>query len=225
MTETLGILIPFLIADVLNPVLFAFMVYAAGTARPVVTSSAMLLGHTAAYLGAGLVIALGLERITRYLANPSSIDYLIALVVGLLLLWVALRLALPKAEKPEAKRPEDSGTITPLSAFGLGAVINFIGIPFALPYFAAIDQILKANLSTADSLVLLVAYNLVYALPFLIVPVLVTTLGARARPVLQKINAALDRASAVLMPVLLGLAGLALVADALLYFATGEGLF
>jgi hypothetical protein len=79
MIETFGILIPFLIADVLNPVLFAFMVYAAGTQRPVVTSAAMLLGHTAAYFGAGIVIALGLEKITHYLANPSSIDYLIAL--------------------------------------------------------------------------------------------------------------------------------------------------
>lgn len=197
------------------------MVYAVGTPRPVLTSSAMLLGHTAAYFGAGIVIALGLETITRYLANPSTIDYLIALVLGLLLLWVALL----AAKKPEAKRPEESGSMTPLSAFGMGAVINFIGIPFALPYFAAIDQVLKANLSTGDSLVLLVAYNLVYALPFLIVPILVTTLGERARPLLQKINATLDRASAVLMPVLLGLAGLALVADALLYFATGKGLF
>ena len=109
MIETFGILIPFLIADVLNPVLFAFMVYAAGTRRPVVTSSAMLLGHTAAYFGAGIVIALGLEKITHYLANPSSIDYLIALIVGLLLLWVAF----PKAKKPETKRPEDSGSMTP----------------------------------------------------------------------------------------------------------------
>lgn len=117
MIETFGILIPFLIADVLNPVLFAFMVYAAGTQRPVVTSSAMLLGHTAAYFGAGIVIVLGLEKITHYLANPSSIDYLIALIVGLLLLWVAF----PKAKKPQTKRPEDSGSMTPLSAFGLGS--------------------------------------------------------------------------------------------------------
>jgi len=221
MFETFNILIPFLIADVLNPVLFAFMVYAAGPQRPVLTSAAMLLGHTAAYFGAGIVIALGLERITHYLANPSSIDYVIALIVGLLLLWVAF----PTAKKPETKRPEDSGSMTPLPAFGLGAVINFIGIPFALPYFAAIDQILKANLATGDTLVLLDAYNLVYALPFLVVPILVATLGERSRPVLQRINGTLDRASAFLMPVLLGLAGLALVADAVLYFTTGEGLF
>jgi hypothetical protein len=62
-------------------------------------------------------------------------------------------------------------------------------------------------------------------IPFLVVPVLLATLGERSRPVLQRINGTLDRASAFLMPVLLGLAGLALVADAGLYFATGEGLF
>ena len=104
-------------------------------------------------------------------------------------------------------------------------MINFIGILFPLPYFAAIDQILKANLATGDTLVLLVAYNLAYALPFLVVPILVATLGERSRPVLQRINGTLDRASAFLMPVLLGLAGLALVVDALLYFTTGQGLF
>jgi len=104
-------------------------------------------------------------------------------------------------------------------------VINFIGIPFALPYFAAIDQIMKGNFAAGDTLVLLVAYNLVYALPFLVVPILAATLGERSRPILQRLNETLDRASAFVMPVLLGLAGLALVADAVLYFTTGEGLF
>jgi hypothetical protein len=34
MIETFGIVTPFLIADVLNPVLFAFMMYAADPAEP-----------------------------------------------------------------------------------------------------------------------------------------------------------------------------------------------
>jgi len=41
--------------------------------------------------------------------------------------------------------------LTPLTAFGFGAVINLIGLPFALPYFAALDQILKADLTVTDS--------------------------------------------------------------------------
>jgi len=42
------------------------------------------------------------------------------------------------------------GGLTPVKAFGLGAVINFVGIPFALPYFAALNQILKADLTIID---------------------------------------------------------------------------
>jgi hypothetical protein len=61
--------------------------------------------------------------------------------------------------------------------------------------------------------------------PFLVVLILAATLGERSRPILQRLNETLDRASAFVMPVLLGLAGLALVADAVLYFTTGEGLF
>lgn len=221
MTETAATLVPFLIADVVNPVLFAFLVYAAGTSRPLLTSIALLLGHTVAYLGAGIALGLGLEHFTAYLANPNSIDYLIGLLVGLLLLWVAF----PSGKKPEQKGPEQRGAVTPLSAFGLGALVNFVGIPFALPYFAAIGQILKANLGAFDALILLVAYNLLYALPFLVVPALVAILGERSQPLLQRINRGLERVSAFLMPALLGLVGLALVADALLFFATGEGLF
>ena len=221
MLDLWGILLPILLADIVNPVLFAFMVYATSSKRPVLNSSALLLGHTVTYFGVGIAVALGLERISSYLANPGFIDYVIGLIIGLLLLWVAI----PGAKKPEQKQPERSDSLSPVSAFGFGAIINLVGAPFALPYFAAIDQILKANLASLDALILIVAYNVLYALPFLVVTALVVILGERGRPLLQRINNWLDRVSAFLMPVILGLVGLALVTDAMLYFATGKGLF
>lgn len=221
MIELSAVLAPFLIADIVNPVLFAFMVYAAGTTMPVWNSSAVLLGHTLAYFVSGVALALGFDRIADYLASPGAFDYLIGFVVGVLLLWVAFR----PGKKTEQRRPETGGSLTPVKAFSLGAVVNFVGVPFALPYFAVLDQILKANLSVAESLVVLVGYNLAYALPFVIVPVLVATLGDRSGPLLQRINGVLERISGFLMPLLLALVGLALVADALLYLATGVGLF
>lgn len=221
MFDTALVLLPILIADVVNPVLFAFLVYAAGSDKAVINSLALLLGHTVAYFSAGIAVALGLGQVTDFLANPSAIDYLLGLIIGLLLLW----LAWPRAAEPEQKKPEQTGALTPLSAFGTGAIVNFVGIPFALPYFAAVDQILKADLAIQEAVLLLVGYNLGYALPFLIVPLLVLMLGERSRPLLARINAALERGSAFLMPIILGLLGLALVADALLYFATAEGLF
>ncbi|UCB54803.1 MAG: GAP family protein [Thiotrichales bacterium] len=221
MLEIWAVLIPILIADVVNPVLFAFLVYAAGTSKPVLNSIAVLFGHTLAYFSAGIVIALGFERIADRLANPHHIDYIIGLVVGCLLLWAALR----SRKQVDQSHRQDSEDLSPLTAVGAGAVVNFVGIPFALPYFAALDQILKADLTTAGALMMLVAYNLLYALPFAVVPVLTAVYREQSRPLLQRINAALDRWSSYLMPVLLAAVGVALIADAISYFGTGAGLF
>jgi len=184
-------LAPILLADAVNPVLFAFMVYAASTERPVVTSSALLVGHTVAYLAAGFVIALGIDKVAERLANPRTIDFVISLAIGLLLLWVGWRSTRPQ----QHREPEASGQLTPAKAFGFGAAVNFIGIPFALPYFAAIDQILKADLATAGAMLSLVAYNALYALPFIIVPLLVAVLGDRSQPILERIKGVLDKIS------------------------------
>ena len=67
MIDTSLTLLPFLIADVVNPVLFALMVYAAGTNRPVLSSSMVLLGHTLAYFCVGIIVFSGLEKIAGYL--------------------------------------------------------------------------------------------------------------------------------------------------------------
>jgi len=222
MLELWTVLLPILLTDVVNPVLFAFMVYAVGTERPVGNSVAALLGHTASYLSFGIGLAFAFEAITERLANPQPLDFGLGLVVGVLLLWVAWRVARAKPQEETAPQVE---RLTLFKAFGMGAIINIVGIPFALPYFAAIDQILKANLSIADSVMMLAGYNLIYALPFLIVPGLALALGEASQPVLARINDKLDRISAWLMPILLALVGLFLIADAVLYFSRGEGLF
>ncbi len=212
---------PILIADVVNPVLFAFMVYAVGTTRPVANSIAALLGHTIAYLAFGVLFALAFNVIAERIANPEPVDYWISLIIGVLLLWVAWRSR--SSDSTPSDRSADS-EMSPIKAFFLGGVINLVGIPFALPYFAAIDQVLKADLNTTASLTVIAVYNIAYALPFLIVPVLAVMMGQAARPVLARINDKVDRISAVLMPVMLVLVGLFLIADALVYFMTGSGL-
>jgi cytochrome c biogenesis protein CcdA len=219
--ENWGILLPILLSDVIHPVLFAFMVYAAGSSRPVLASSAMLLGHTLAYFAGGIVLALGLERISERLSNPQIIDFVIELVLGTVLLWLALHTRKDTGKRPEQDTPEFS----PWAAFIFGAIVNVIGIPFAVPYFAAIDQFLKADLDTGGVLFALLAYNLAYALPFLTVPVLTAAMGENSKPVLAKVNASMERISDLLMPLLLGLVGLALLADSVSFFVRGISLF
>jgi len=222
MLDLWAVLVPILLADIVNPVLFAFMVYAVGTDRPLGNSIAALLGHTAAYLGFGIALAFAFDAITNWLANPKPIDYGIGLLIGVLLLWVAWRIRGGDKQEKQETQVERLG---PLKSFGIGAIINIIGLPFALPYFAALDQILKADLTVTDSVMVITGYNLGYALPFLVVPVLAVALGDRSRPVLARINEKVDRISAYLMPLMLTLVGIALVLDAIRFFAVGKGLF
>ncbi len=221
MIELLPALTPLLVVDVINPVLFALLVVAIGTNRPIANSTAFLAGHTVSYLVAGIIIALGLNRITDRLYNPLPVDFVIELLIGLLLLWAALASRHGKAS--EDKNPQ--GELTPTFCFGYGAIVNFIGIPFALPYFAAVDQILKANLSVELSLWVLAFYNLAYALPFLLVIALVAVIGDSSKPVLDKINNLLVGLVDRFMPEILFFLGLALTADALAFLITGEPLW
>ena len=215
MIEPWPVLVPILLADVVNPVLFSSLVFAAGTPRAVPNSCALLLGHTVAYLGVGVALLFGLEAISARLAEPEPLDYWIQLVAGLVLIAVSV----PSRQGEKRRGKEPSAELTPLDAFGFGAVVNFVGIPFAVPYFAALSQILGAELGTGPSFLSLILYNLLYALPFAIVPLFVALFGDRSRDLLQKVNAVLERASGFLMPILLFLVGVALVVDAVGYLA------
>lgn len=106
-----------------------------------------------------------------------------------------------------------------------GAIINFIGAPFALPYFAAISQILDADLSSNIAVLTLIAYNLGYVLVFATVPALLWAMGARAQPLLEKINGLMVNAADLLIPWIMLLLGLWLTLDAIVYFVTGDALY
>jgi cytochrome c biogenesis protein CcdA len=217
MIELFPVLAPLLIVDVLNPVLFALMVVAVSSSKPITNSSSLLAGHTLAYLISGVVVALALTEITDRLANPQPFDFVIQLVLGVLLVWAALASGGGKASKD--RMPESE--LTPAFCFAYGAIVNFIGVPFAIPYFAAVDQILKADLSTESSVLALAVYNAAYALPFLLVPLAVVVIGERSKPVLDRISTLLSSLVDKCMPVLLLLLGLVLAADAIAYFYAG----
>jgi threonine/homoserine/homoserine lactone efflux protein len=203
MYELLAVVTPLLLIDVLNPVLFALLILAAGGGRPVANSSALLLGHTLAYFMVGLLASTGIERLAARLDNPQPVDFVIEFVLGIGFLYAAL--ASRKGGASESRNPE--GELTPLKCMAYGAIINFIGAPFALPYLAAVSEIVQANLPTATSVMVLAGYNLLYALPFLLVPGLIAATGDEARPVLERINRFLERSTDLLMPwLMLGLA-------------------
>lgn len=218
--DTVLTLVPLLLVDVLNPVLFAALIYTAGSGRPVANASALLAGHTTAYLTLGVVASFGVETLTARLAEPQPIDFLIEFVMAIACLYAAF--ASRGGGASEERHPE--GDLVPLKCFGFGAIINFIGAPFALPYLAVLDQLLQAGLSMPAFYASLLGYNLAYALPFVTVPLLVAVMGDRARPLLETMNGFLTRVADLLMPWLMLLLGLFLLADTASYLLTGEPL-
>ena len=60
---------------------------------------------------------------------------------------------------------------------------------------------------------------------FLLVPIIVLIMGGRSKSILARINEWLERVGNVLMPLMIGALGLALVADAVSYFVRGQGLW
>jgi threonine/homoserine/homoserine lactone efflux protein len=219
--ENWGMLFPILLSDVLNPVLFTFMVYAAGSKRPVAASTAMLLGHTAAYMASGVILAYSIEQLSTRLANPKTIDFVLEFVIACALLWLVLRVRKDKGDRPDEQTPEFSVW----KAFTFGAVVNLIGIPFAVPYFAAIDQLLKSGLDTGGVITGLVIYNTAYALPFLLIPLLTAIMGDRSKPILARVNGFMEKASDIIMPILLLAIGLALLVDSVWFFVNGDSFF
>lgn len=228
MSELWTIGLPILVVDVANPVLLAAVILAVTTPRPFTTSLAVIAGHSTAYLAVGLLVIFGLtdlvvdfaQPLIDYVNDPQPLDFVVSGLAGLALLAVALRWrTAPPAPSQKPPEPANAGVFP---AFLFGAVINFIGIPFAVPYFGFLSQIMK--LADSQALAPLVLYNLGYAAVFLLVPLSVAIFGKAVLPLLQKINAVVEKYSAYLMPVMLAILGLALLIDAGLYFATGKGL-
>jgi hypothetical protein len=61
-----------------------------------------VLGHTLAYFSAGIGFALEFDRISNRLPSLASIDFLIEVVIGALLMWMALRLL--RGDRPQSDR-------------------------------------------------------------------------------------------------------------------------
>ena len=198
MINLLGVLTPISLLDSISVIPFAVVVLAVllGGARPYLGSTTFLLGIGLSYLAAGLLIVLGLgpildglsERLTHWWKHPTTLDIVLGIVIGAVMVIFGYRLATARQEKGKQKMEMASEGISPWQAFGLGAGSTLAGLWGALPYFAAIDQILKANLSILEAVLALGYYNLIFILPLAALVVIRAALGARAAGLFDAVN-------------------------------------
>jgi len=218
-------LTPILISDILNPVLLAGVIFGLGSRRPFLNSTLLLLGWFVIYFAAGILLALGLDAIIDFFKTPRPIDFVVETVLGLLLIGLGVYVARTGQRQKKKKEFDDADTLSAGTSFGIGASINLIGMPFAIPYFAVLGQILKADLDWMGALMVLLIYNLLYVLPFSLLIFIRLIYRQESDVLFKSISDGMERLSGVVMPILLFLLGGALLADAFVFFSTGAPLF
>ncbi|MFZ4730464.1 MAG: GAP family protein, partial [Pseudanabaena sp.] len=126
---------------------------------------------------------------------------------------VGIMLRIPAQTEP-VKAPKK---LNLARTFLLGMSVTILELPTALPYFAAIEQIVRANLDLLSTMSILAMYNLIFVLPpiALVVIYLFFHRQSFALSLIQRINRSIVVYSPhILRLVLLGL-GFFLIADSL----------
>ena len=220
MAELLGILAPiaFLDAGSIIPVAIVPMAIFLATARPYATSSGYIAGIFLPYVGFGVVIAFGLGWVIdeldtwfqRFYSEPNAVELAVQVVLGFAAIWFGTKMVSKPA--PQATDPPQRET-TPADAFALGAGTILVGLPGALPYFAAIDQVLRSDLNPGSNVIALIYYNVIIVLPLLAMMVLHGLMGEASRPLFERVAAFSARWGGRAFAVLLLLFGALLVVD------------
>jgi|GEM_PF-1395907 len=232
MTELIPILLPIALIDStsVTPLGIVPLTGMLAGRRPYTTATAFLAGLSLSYTVMGLAFVMGLSsvflRLNSWLEfrwhHPEPADFILELVLGLVLVFAGSRLADRRRVRQQDKAVRPGGG--PLAAFGLAVMVNVVGFPGALPFFAAADQILRADPPTADIVLLVVFYSVIFILPLSIMVLLRRLLGDRGTVFMTRVKDFFDHGGRRLLMVLLVVLGALMAADAALYFLRGTPL-
>lgn len=114
------------------------------------------------YLTLGVVLTLGIDVVLPADALRSRAGLMVQSLLGLVLLIFSLSASTESAPTPVTARPSAS-TYAAIALLGIGVTI--MELPTAIPYFAAIAMVSQSGLSFSEWAPLLVAYNLIFVLP------------------------------------------------------------
>lgn len=226
MTTLLLILTPISVLDSMSvvPLCIVPLAILLGGRQPLAGSLMFIAGIVVTYLPFGLLLLFGLDTafdalgqmlVDYWYKEPDTLDLILQIVIGLVMLAFGYRMASARESHGERGATAD---MAPGQAFVLAAMLNVTGMWGALPYFAAIDQILRADLSAVSMVFVLVYYNLVFCLPLLAFIALRYALGKRADRLFQAATRFFTRWGRRLITVILLVLGLVLIVDGIGWF-------
>ena len=164
--------------------------------------------------GLALVFGPG-QALLAIVSHPRPhIVHIVELCVGALLLGVAVFLWVTREHvrgRLSQERRRTGG-----SAFFVGAAIMATELPTALPYFGALIAITEGTHGILVPLTLVLVYNVVFVAPLIAILVLIVVAGESGARVAARLRTWMIRHAPVLLPLLVGALGVALMVVAFL---------
>ena len=225
MIELLTILTPIGLLDSISivPLCIVVLVVLLAGPSPVLKSFALIAGIFAVYFACGLLILLGLQSafdeinayVVRLWKPPETEELVTQILLGIIMCAFGWRIT--TGRKKRAERPVASG-MTAIQAALAGAGLTIVGLPGAVPYFAAIDLTLRADLTLLQQVLVLGYYNFVFVFPVAAIVVLRLAFGERSQRVLDGVKRFFDRWGQRVIVALLMTLGAILVLDGVGWF-------
>ncbi len=225
MVELLVILTPIGLLDSVSmiPIAIVIMVVLLAGPKPLLRSSSLIVGIFVTYVVTGLLILLGLQSVfdeigaytQRLWKNPEAEELIFQVLIGTVLCAFGVRIA--TARKRRTEKPVASD-MTGIQALVAGAGLTIVGLPGAVPYFAAIDLILRTDVTLPQRMLALGYYNFVFVTPLAAIVALRLILGERSTGILDAIKRFFDGWGQRLIVALLLILGVVLVVDGIGWF-------
>jgi threonine/homoserine/homoserine lactone efflux protein len=156
------------------------------------------LGYTSAYTVIGvLAVLLGYRATGNNAEEPSLFFPILLMVLGTLLLWLALR----NWRKPVSENHGEPrffsvvDKITPLKAFGFGAMISVINFKNLTLFLTALSVVILSDLLITEKIVITLLVVLVFCLSVIIPVVIYIAFPKRAKDLLNSTRQFLNRHS------------------------------
>ena len=200
------------LADSANPSTIAPALYLASKKQAVKRLGGFTLGVFAANFVVGVAVVLGPGRAAvSLLPRPDAATrHQLELAAGGVLLIVSFLLWRARrwvTDHVPSSHEQEGG-----SPFFLGLVIMAVELPTAFPYFAALALIVGSRASLASEAGLVTVFNLLFVLPLLVILVLRIATRDRGGLLLARIRGGIARQLAVVLPIAVAVAGIALLA-------------
>ena len=186
-------------------------------------ATGFLLGIMLTYFGSGVLLLYGLDallehmepELMRWWNNPCVAELLLQIIVGVSMLVFARKIGRSQG------KPKEQGIqsgLSPSRWFTFGAAITLGGMPGAIPYLGAIDQIIRAELPDGLAISALVFYNLLFIAPLAFLFLLPRLFPEKSDAFFAKLSEFFENYGPPALAGVLALLGLVFIVDAVTFY-------